>query len=76
LNTKFKKPIFGEFFKDNTNLIEAGNLFKVASENYNKVLEGINININEATINGVSSLLFENTKLEGKIGKLVEKASN
>jgi len=51
-------------------------LFKVASENYNKALEGIKININEANINGVSRLLFENTKLEGKIGKLVEKASN
>lgn len=70
-NAKF----FEKFFKDNCNLKEAANLFKEVSRNYNKALKIVKTSKNEKNINEVSTLLFENSKLEEQIGKLLEKAA-
>ena len=71
-NAKF----FEEYFKDDTELKEVANLFKVVSAKYNEALKIIKIEINEANINEVSRLLFENSQLEEQIGRIVEKVSN
>lgn len=67
---------FEEFFKDNSNLKEIANLFKVVSKNYNKALKIIRTNINEKNINEVSAILLENSQLEEQIGKLLKNSSS
>lgn len=67
---------FEEYFKDDTYLKEAVNLFKVVSEKYNEALKIIKVEINEANINEVSRILFENSQLEEEIGRILEKVSN
>ncbi|MBU3161026.1 BtrH N-terminal domain-containing protein [Clostridium frigoris] len=66
---------FEEFFKDNFDLSKVANLFRVVSENYNKVLKIIKVTINDENIDKVSDILFENSQIEEQIGKILEKAS-
>lgn len=66
---------FEEFFKDNYDLSKVANLFRVVSENYNKALEIIKVTKNDQNIEKLSDLLFENSKVEQQIGKLLEKVS-
>ncbi|URZ04982.1 cysteine peptidase family C39 domain-containing protein [Clostridium felsineum] len=71
-NAKFLE----QFFENNSNLKKASELFKEASENYNKSLKIMKKGRNEENINEVSRLLFENSQLEEQIGKLLGKAAN
>ena len=50
-------------------------MFRVVSENYNKALEIIKVTKNDQNIEKLSDLLFENSKVEQQIGKLLEKVS-
>lgn len=65
-----------KFFEERLNLIEASKLFKLASENYNKILEIIKLNINENRINEISEILLESSELEEKIGRMLQNNYN
>ncbi|WP_010240791.1 hypothetical protein [Clostridium arbusti] len=70
-NAKFLE----DFFKDNSEIIEAAKLFRLASENYNKAFEIIKDNSSEENIIKVSELLISNCKLEEQVGVIFKNVS-